>query len=286
MATTVFDLPAFEGVSGFSLPPIGNSGAEHHHYEANGLHDVTKSAFDFERISRACALLPADTSSILDIGSGPGPLLARLAKTRPNILAFGLERSSAAIAAAPENIAIIQGTADAIPMADSCVDCCVSMETLEHLPDPIHRAALSEMARVSRRYVLINVPYRERRLQTHCRYCGCVYNPNYHMRSYDDMRLKTLLPGFAHRARILLPRSENLLKALAAPFRRRVFDRLDYAICPQCGMSGAEKSPSASQKPQQQSISAGIRSALRTLACFLPSVPVRGEILVLYERRQ
>ncbi|MGI0490105.1 class I SAM-dependent methyltransferase [Pantanalinema rosaneae CENA516] len=285
MADAAADLPAFEEARDHALPVFGGGGAELDHYEVNGVHDVTTAAFDDHRVDVACGLLPAEVATLVDIGAGPGPFLARLAKARPDMLAFGLERSSAAVAAAPGDVAMIQGTADALPLADACVDCAVSMETLEHLPDPVHRAALAEMARVSRRYVLVNVPYRERRLQTRCRHCDCVFNPNYHMRSYDDARLDALMPGFAVRERILLPREENLLKALAAPFRKQVFGRLDYAICPQCGMSGADEA-APSREPAPAGGAGGARGALKALAGFLPRVPVRGEILVLYERRQ
>ncbi|TVR05933.1 MAG: class I SAM-dependent methyltransferase [Salinarimonadaceae bacterium] len=293
MADIASELAAFEDAAGFSLPAFGGGGAELDHYEVNGVHDVTTAAFDNHRVSAACSLLPDDIASLVDIGAGPAPFLARLATARPDMLAFGLERSSAAVAAAPRDVAMLQGTADALPLADSCVDCCVSMETLEHLPDPVHRAALAEMARVSRRYALVNVPYRERRLQTRCRYCDCVFNPNYHMRSYDDALLDSLVPGFTVRERVLLPRSENVLKALAAPFRKRVFASLDYAICPQCGMSGAQEQAEPETVAVQAPAAGGARSgldaarrALKAVAGSLPSVEVRGEILVLYERRQ
>lgn len=289
MSAAAAELSDFEGVDGFSLPDIGAGGAELEHYELNGIHDVTMQEFDSHRVETACRLLPDDTESLIDIGAGPGPFLARLQSARPQMLAFGLERSSAALAAAPLDVAMIQGSADVLPLADGSVDCSVSMETLEHLPDPVHRAALAEMARVARRYVLVNVPYRERRLQTQCRYCDCVFNPNYHMRSYDDERLGSLVPGFTVRQRVLLPRSETILKALVAPFRSRVFGPLDYAICPQCGMSGSSAATTAPDGGQEGSGTVGnqvsARGALRAIASRMPKVQVRGEILVLYERQ-
>lgn len=283
-------LDRFNGVDGYKLPPFGGGGVELDHYEVNGVHDVTADPYDHERILAACGLVPDNVRTLVDVGAGPGTFLARLGASHPSISGFGLERSSAAVAAAPSNVAMLQGTADALPLADGCVDCCVSMETLEHLPDPVHRAALAEMGRVSRRYVLVNVPYRERRLQVACRHCGCVFNPNYHMRSYDDELLASLLPGFEVRERLVMPRRENLLKAIAAPLRSRVFGPLDYAICPQCGMSGADTSDpgrveaAPSGGGPTHDLKARSKQLVRAVAERLPSVPVRGEILVLYER--
>jgi len=269
-------------LGGLHLPaPARESSPEEEHFETSGIEGVGGDSFDIGRRAAAVDLVPHEVDSLLDVGAGPGLFLADFETARPHVRTLGLERSGAAIRAARCTSPILMGTANRLPLPDEAVDCVVTMEMLEHLPSAIHEQGLRELARVARRFVLVNVPYRERRLQAECPDCGCVFNPSYHLRSYDGDALTRLLPGFRPLTQRLLPRRENLLKAMAAPWRTRVFGGFtDYAICPQCRY----RRPSVpAGTPATRA--GGWRSTLHALAARLPRVDVRGEILVLYERK-
>ena len=55
----------------------------------------------------------------------------------------------------------VLASATKLPFADGSFDLVLSSEMLEHLPTDDYRQAIAEMSRVSRRYLLISVPYKE-----------------------------------------------------------------------------------------------------------------------------
>jgi len=168
-------------------------------------------------------------------------------------------------------------TAQALPFPDRTIDLACALDVIEHLPFGIYETALEEIARITARYILINVPYRERRLTLHCPQCGCGFNPHYHMRSFDETILATLFDDFEPLHMVKTKRRENLLHLAARPFRRRVFGAFPAtAICPQCAYTAAPSS-NAPQPP-------GWRGQVKALAAKLPAIPVAAEIAVLYRR--
>ena len=75
---------------------------------------------------------------------------------------------------------------------DNFVDNVVCMETIEHVID--HQVAIEELCRVSRKRVVITVPYLERLEQVLCTHCNS-YTPHHgHQHSYDQQTFKTYVP--------------------------------------------------------------------------------------------
>ncbi|NQV44716.1 MAG: class I SAM-dependent methyltransferase [Rhodospirillales bacterium] len=264
-------------------PPVAQDNSpELSHYEINGIELSESDSFEEARRALSLSLIPDDTGAVLEVGAGPGAFLSLLEAERPEINVFGIERSSSAIEAARCVALILQGEAEQLPVANRSVDCVVSMKTLEHLSCGIYERAIQEMIRVANRYILINVPDRERRLQSVCPSCACVFNPSYHMRSFDQRSLDDLFPGFSISKRVEQPRRVSLLAALALPFRKRIFDGfVAYGICPQCGY----RKSNSSALPHNLSQKSMVRSTIRSLAGLLPKVDVRGDVMVLYERQ-
>jgi ubiquinone/menaquinone biosynthesis C-methylase UbiE len=95
---------------------------------------------------------------VLEVGCGEGDLIAALRRRRdaafvgtdlsPGILEVARQRDGRWPAAAQ--------SAAALGFPSRCFDLVIACEVLEHLPDPL--AALHELARVSRRHVLLSVP--------------------------------------------------------------------------------------------------------------------------------
>ena len=90
----------------------------------------------------------APGAAVLDVGSGAGRLVARLALR--GFAAVGLEPSADfvahAVARAPAGARFLQGEAAHLPFADGAFAAVVAGEVLEHLDDDA--GALAEMARV------------------------------------------------------------------------------------------------------------------------------------------
>jgi ubiquinone/menaquinone biosynthesis C-methylase UbiE len=93
--------------------------------------------------------------TVLDVGTGPGILLAELAHRHPDLEVIGVDISADMVAAARATLAPFGGRAtvhigDAarLPLADGSVDLVVSSLSAHHWADPA--AAVPELARVLR----------------------------------------------------------------------------------------------------------------------------------------
>lgn len=203
------------------------------------------------RARLALEWLPAEVSSILDLGCGNGVFINQVTG-RPGV---GMDRSLAALRYV--RVPCCQADAGALPFADYSFDAVVAMELIEHLPVPIYPVALAEMVRVARHYLLLTVPYRENLTLGHiaCPSCGCRFHPSSHVRRFDRPDLEQLFSPYSFspvRIEGIVPR-ETLrwpgLRRRLAQFRRRIsFPR--YAVCPQCRYTlPAASSPAASPAP-------------------------------------
>lgn len=256
------------------------TGSHSDYYEdpAHWTADRYLAGFEQQRLQACVGLVPGDVSCLLDIGCGNGAFLHNLEQAAPQRALFGLDRSTAALKAGLCAAATTAASAQALPFADRAVEMVCALDVIEHLPHGIYETALSEIARVAGRHILINVPYRERRLTLRCPYCGCGFNPHYHMRSFDETVLASLFADFEPLRTIKTKRRENLLFLAARPFRRQVFGGFPAtAICPQC----AYRSP----HPETVAPPTGFRSQVKAFAAKLPTIAVAAEIAVLYRRR-
>ncbi|MBX8547367.1 glycosyltransferase [Pseudomonas cichorii] len=126
-------------------------------------------------------MVPDSVKSILDAGCGNGTVTNQLA---PHWDVVGCDISEAAVSHV--NAPALVADLCAIPFADECFDLTLSSDVIEHLPDAIYAKALAEIARVSGRYILIAVPYREllAAAEINCPGCGLHYHAHLHQRSY------------------------------------------------------------------------------------------------------
>jgi SAM-dependent methyltransferase len=202
---------------------------------------------DLERARLAIEWLLGEVNSVLDIGCANGVFTNLL---EPNRFKVGLDMSRIALehVTAPR----LQADASLVPFADHSFDACLSMEVLEHLPLPIYQAALNELVRISRKYILITVPYNEELKYNNviCPACLHSFHPYNHIRQYQRDDFKTLFGSNSHLERLegVVPTKRAMLPGLWNVFRAykhrqgRNFPRM--AICPRCGYSADKNQPS------------------------------------------
>lgn len=200
---------------------------------------------EMARLRSVVDAIPQGARRVLDVGCGGGIALHLLAEQRPEVEGVGVELSprTAQAGRALFGVDIVEGSAAELPFADRAFDTVLATELLEHLPHGIYDRARDEIARVADDAVVITVPFLEERARVTCPTCGCVFNPFYHLRSFDDAALAALLPGF-ERTDLHITWARGHFPGIRAA--RRVKGALGFrpplprhTVCPQCGFHRA-----------------------------------------------
>jgi SAM-dependent methyltransferase len=203
---------------------------------------VLTNAGNLQRIDETIALVPREARSLLDAGCGNGVFANRLSRARPDLQVSAMDRSQAALAHVTTDK--FAGDLVAIPRPDRSFDVVSCLQVLEHVMQPQYGTALAELARISRRWLLIGVPFREQLLRdfTRCPACQSHFNLNFHFRSYDTPTIDAMFRdhGFACRlqhniAPIHMLYGQRLYGKLRAALRARPPERFESPLCPVCG---------------------------------------------------
>jgi SAM-dependent methyltransferase len=197
-----------------------------------------------ERIIYAASWIPADTTSVLDVGCGNG-ILVNILKT--SHLVAGVDRSYSALLYVEKNPC--QADVLNLPFANQSFDVGIGTEVMEHLPINVYKKSLSEICRVSRKYILITVPYKEDLVYAHveCPTCKCHFHPDFHMQSFNRKKLASMFSDIDHSFRLLKIECIFPFWNLQGVDFLRNFLGIQkgfpsFAICPQCGYSSKQPS--------------------------------------------
>ncbi len=160
----------------------------------DGFADYAHNADLLKRNDAILELLPPGDDTWLDVGCGPGIASRALAASGRRVTS--LDASRAALAAGPPHP--VCASASALPFRDQSFDGVLCLEVLEHLPEPLLRAAAEELARVARRSLVIGVPHRENlaRNLIACPGCGHRFNRAGHLHRFERGSLEALFPHF------------------------------------------------------------------------------------------
>ncbi len=104
----------------------------------------------------------SSATSVLDVGCGEGIGTVRMAGVLPAARVVGLDVADPGLLVewekrAHQNVEFVAGSAYDLPFEDDSFDLVSAIEVFEHLERP--ERALAEMARVSRRGILLSVPW-------------------------------------------------------------------------------------------------------------------------------
>jgi len=245
------------------------------------LTDYRNSAREQQRVADLMALLPDGLRSALDIGARDG-FLSRLLADRIGLVT-ALDLTLPQID--DSRIQCVKGDIAALEFPDGSFDLVFCAEVLEHIPPPILGQACRELMRVSKRWLIIGVPYRQdiRMGRTTCQSCGKSNPPWGHVNSFDERRLHELFADCAAvrtswvgETREVTNALSSTLMALAGnPFGSYVQDE----PCVHCG------EPLGMPRPRSTLQRVATRLAVLAEAAQQPFIAPRGNwIHILFQK--
>ena len=214
--------------------------SQKNYFEQTELWNIDRFTANYEahRLSQTLELFDFSFKSLLDVGCGNGLFISHLENKFPSATIVGLEQSSKAINSKVCKSNIILGSLPTTSFEDEQFDVVSCLLVVEHLNSIDFPRALQELQRITKKFVIIQVPFNENRLQAICPYCSCRFNPHYHMRSFVEDDFNNLFSDLKLVNLQKIYRKEIFLKRIVNPYRRTVFGKFpNNAICPQCGFS-------------------------------------------------
>ena len=245
------------------------------HLGAKRLHDL--SVLELQRIAATLAMIPSDVSSAVDVGSGDGRILERLPE---HINSVGVEYS---YQSSKRSVRTLCASSQHLPFLDGSFDLVLCCEVLEHLPEETFSRTLDELRRISRKYILISVPYKEnwRLGRTRCPDCGTVFHRWGHVRRFTNQRLDVLLEGFAVTSTRYVGKREpyhlGFVASVNQTYGGRWADWDCTSICPHCSNTAFRRTPR-----NLVTIGCGL---INWLTSRIVPVSRRNWVLKLYSRR-
>ena len=184
-------------------------------------------------------IIPQECRIIADIGCGQGAITNVLAERYALI---GVDISQEGLKHLSPETSPILASAGSIPLRDQSVDLVLSSELLEHLPDEVFLKAVSEIKRISRKYILITVPDKEnlRKRYTKCNACGAEFHIYGHLRAFNLSKLARYFDDYTIRYFTLCgvpdKKSFNILSYLKNRLANSYFSITSVSLlCPACG---------------------------------------------------
>jgi ubiquinone/menaquinone biosynthesis C-methylase UbiE len=231
-------------------------------------------------------LVPEDVKSLADIGCGNGIFLNFLHLNRNEIVLTGVDRSSTALGFVKFNKQIAE--INALPFEDNSFDCVTCLEVIEHLPHQVYEKALSELTRISKKYVIISVPYNENVEDgyTKCPSCKSIFNSDLHLRNFQESEMSGLLmhTGFIEKKTQTFG---DCFKFLGHDLFRKLFYpeqilQWQSPICPICGYTDNSKEVTTTNTSKESKKLITRFTSIPKL--FWPKVKRHYWIMSLYEK--
>jgi SAM-dependent methyltransferase len=246
------------------------------------------SPYDEERVAGIAGMVPQGVGTVLDVGIGGGYIYKRLEREKP-VKCYGLDISFE-LARRLEGLRVCVGDAGALPFRDGQFDLVLAADVIEHIGEGSFGTVISEIARVSKEYIIINSPYKD---SIHwpvslCGRCRKEFNIYGHMRRIDMALIRRAFPKEDFeilKTELSGPRRGLRPRPLVYAARRwgKVYSE-EGTVCPHCyntGITGPERSPA-------RRCMGGAVCALFALIDGLapPLAKAKSEIRVLIRKRR
>lgn len=177
--------------------------------------DYRNKEIEIARTSDLIALIPDDCrGAVLDIGARDGWFSVILAERFNKVIALDLEKPSIE----HPGVQCVKGDAADLNFADKEFDLVFCAEVLEHIPSQRLMKACSELERVTRKYILIGVPFKQdlRIGRSKCSSCGKRNPPWGHVNNFDEDKLKQLFPLYEAEKISFVGENKEYTNALSA----------------------------------------------------------------------
>jgi SAM-dependent methyltransferase len=189
-----------------------------------------------DRVDAIVGLLPGDVGQILDAGCGDGLVTNHLQELGYDVVGVDIEAHALEQLRSPTRV----GSVDALPAADGEFDCVLVADVLEHLPQGSFEAALNELMRVARRYIVVNSPHEEQLViaQTRCTHCLTAFHSSRHTRSISVDATARWFPHFDLQSSVLCGERVRVRTSWLQRLGQLVADHwyaAPAAVCPNCG---------------------------------------------------
>jgi SAM-dependent methyltransferase len=256
--------------------------------------DAIQDQNNINRIQETAGMIPSDAVSLVDIGCGNGVFVNYLQKEKPGLKLMAVDRSTTALKFVRTDK--MEGDIADIHLDDRSFDCVSCLEVIEHLPIGIFKKALSELTRISKKYVIISVPYAEdlEKNHTQCPSCKSIFNADLHLRNFSDERMKHLLEenGF-EMIGVKKAGEQRFYKGharFAKSFYPNHFRTWNSPICPICGYKSGTPETVAQTETVPANRSAPARRSLVSYFTVIPKLFWPKEtkyywIIALYKRK-
>jgi len=209
--------------------------------------NANQSPFSEELHTRILSLIPTDVESILDAGCGGGALMLKLVKKKEWRLS-GIDLSHTGTDYIKDHLQLdaCQGSIVNMNFRDNQFDLVICSEVLEHLSNSDLPLAISELFRVSKKYVLITTPYKEnlRYHQVKCSNCKSTFHPAGHIRSVNESFFKENLLEYSQNYKTFFSGTREFRSPFWADICRSLgynIIMLDNLKCPLCSVDLSRK---------------------------------------------
>ncbi|MBF0117342.1 MAG: class I SAM-dependent methyltransferase [Desulfobacterales bacterium] len=156
----------------------------------SNLKTYRENPIEQQRIKSLMDLLPKNGATILDVGARDGYISIALTSFFEFVTAIDLKEPCIL----NEKVSCMKGDITSLNFPDNSFDVVLCAEVLEHIQPNFLEKACQELTRVTKRFLLIGVPYKEdtRVGRTTCYNCG-KKNPQWaHINKFDENILKNL----------------------------------------------------------------------------------------------
>jgi ubiquinone/menaquinone biosynthesis C-methylase UbiE len=240
-----------------------------------------------ERIEETVEMIPKGVNSIADIGCGSGLFLNYIKENKSISRLIGVDFSEDAMKMLKVDKKV--GDITDIPLEEDSYDLTSALEVLEHLDLEEYEEAKKELARVSKRYILVSVPFAETLKDefVKCPKCKTEFNKSHHKRTFDEGAMRDLFKDEGYRSigiKLVSKRNTYFLLTKFFKWYKRWSGKLltEGTVCPVCGYQ--VKNEGGTKAPEVKEASSAKSRLLSFLKRLWPKTYTYKWIVSLYEK--